>query len=168
MKSPPTYALAELAREEVPDSVSRTYGVERLRFGPEYIIPKPFDPRVLLREAAAVAKAAMDSGVAREHVDLNTYRDELERRQSKVHGVMRIMIQKAQQKPKRVVFPEGEESKILRAAQISIGEKNALPILLGREAVIRGRKADLHINLSSVSIVDPAQSLDRDRYADEL
>ncbi|HTA70178.1 MAG TPA: NADP-dependent malic enzyme [Bryobacteraceae bacterium] len=168
MKLAATQALAELAREEVPDSVSRTYGVERLRFGPEYIIPKPFDPRVLLREASAVAKAAMDSGVAREQVDLIAYRDELERRQSKVHGVMRIMIHKAQQKPKRVVFPEGEESKILRAAQILIDEKIALPILLGREAVIRERMADLQLTLSSVSIVDPAQSLDRARYADEL
>jgi malate dehydrogenase (oxaloacetate-decarboxylating)(NADP+) len=168
MKLAATYSLAELAREEVPDSVSRTYGVERLRFGPEYIIPKPFDPRVLLREAAAVAKAAMDSGVAREQVDLNLYRDALERRQSKVHGVMRIMIHKAQQQPKRVVFPEGEESKILRAAQILIDEKIAVPILLGREAVIRERMADLHITLSSASIVDPTQSIDRDRYADEL
>ncbi len=168
MKLAATHALAELAREEVPDSVSRTYGVERLRFGPDYIIPKPFDPRVLLREASAVAKAAMDSGVAREHVDLIAYRDELERRQSKVHGVMRIMINKAQQKPKRVVFPEGEEIKILRAAQILIDEKIALPILLGREAVIRERIADLHITLSSAMIVDPSQSLDRDRYAGEL
>ncbi len=168
MKLAATHALAELAREEVPDSVSRTYGAERLRFGPEYIIPKPFDPRVLLRESAAVAKAAMDSGVARERVDLNLYRDELERRQSKVHGVMRIMIHKAQQKPKRVVFPEGEEIKILRAAQILIDEKIALPILLGREAMIRERMADLHINLGSALIVDPAQSPERARYADEL
>jgi malate dehydrogenase (oxaloacetate-decarboxylating)(NADP+) len=168
MKLAATHALAELAREEVPDSVSRTYGVERLRFGPDYIIPKPFDPRVLLRESAAVAKAAMDSGVAREHVDLIAYRDELERRQSKVHGVMRIMINKAQQEPKRVVFPEGEELKILRAAQILIDEKIAVPILLGREAVIRERMAELHISLSSASIVDPADSLDRARYADEL
>jgi malate dehydrogenase (oxaloacetate-decarboxylating)(NADP+) len=168
MKLAATHALAELAREEVPDSVSRTYGAERLRFGPEYIIPKPFDPRVLLRESAAVAKAAMDSGVARERVDLNLYRDELERRQSKVHGVMRIMIHKAQQKPKRVVFPEGEEIKILRAAQILIDEKIALPILLGREAMIRERMVDLHINLGSALIVDPAQSPERARYADEL
>ena len=71
MKLAATHALAELAREEVPDSVSRTYGVERLEFGPEYIIPKPFDPRVLLRESSAVAKAAMDSGVAQEPVDLD-------------------------------------------------------------------------------------------------
>src|ERR1700730_14977866 len=168
MKLAATHALAALAREEVPDSVSRTYGVERLRFGPEYIIPKPFDPRVLLREAVAVAKAAMDSGVAREQVDLNAYRDELERRQSKVHGVMRIMIHKAQQKPKGVVFPEGEESKILRVRNVVLDEKIAVPILLGREALIRERMADLHITLSSASIVDPTQSADRDRYADEL
>jgi malate dehydrogenase (oxaloacetate-decarboxylating)(NADP+) len=81
---------------------------------------------------------------------------------------MRIMINKAQQKPKRVVFPEGEEIKILRAAQILIDEKIALPILLGRAAVIRERMADLHITLSSATIVDPSQSVDRARYADEL
>ncbi|HMD50035.1 MAG TPA: malic enzyme-like NAD(P)-binding protein, partial [Bryobacteraceae bacterium] len=114
MKLAATNALAELAREEVPDSVSRSYGVDRLEFGPQYIIPKPFDPRVLLRESTAVARAAMDSGVAQEHVDLDEYREQLERRLSKVHGVMRIMIHKAQQRPKRVVFPEGEEIKILR------------------------------------------------------
>jgi malate dehydrogenase (oxaloacetate-decarboxylating)(NADP+) len=123
---------------------------------------------VLLREAAAVAKAAMESGVAREQIDLNAYRDELERRQSKVHGVMRIMIHKAQQKPKRVVFPEGEESKILRAAQILIDEKIAVPILLGREAVIGERMADLHLTLHSAVIVDPAESGERTRYADQL
>ena len=168
MKLAATHALAELAREEVPDSVSRTYGVERLQFGPEYIIPKPFDPRVLLREAAAVAKAAMDSGVAREHVDLDVYRDELERRQSKVHGVMRIMIHKAQQKPKRVVFPEGEEAKILRAAQILIDEKIATPILLGDEGVIRAGLEHLHISLDQATIIDPAHSTNLLRYAEQL
>jgi len=81
---------------------------------------------------------------------------------------MRIMIHKAQQKPKRVVFPEGEESKILRAAQILIDEKIAVPILLGREAVIRERMADLHLTLQSAVIVDPAQSAERSRYADQL
>ncbi len=163
-----THALAELAREEVPDSVSRSYGVQRLEFGPQYIIPKPFDPRVLLRESTAVAKAAMDSGVAQEHVDLDEYREQLERRLSKVHGVMRIMIHKAQQQPKRVVFPEGEEIKILRAAQILSDEKVALPILLGREAVIRERLAQLHCTLDSAVIVDPARSREAGRYADEL
>jgi malate dehydrogenase (oxaloacetate-decarboxylating)(NADP+) len=168
MKLAATHALADLAREEVPDSVSRTYGVERLEFGPEYIIPKPFDPRVLLRESTAVAKAAMDSGVAQEPVNLDDYREQLERRLSKVHGVMRIMIHKAQQKPKRIVFPEGEESKILRAAQILVDEKIAVPILLGRNAVIRERMADLHLTLDSVEIIEPAHSPERLRYAAEL
>ena len=168
MKLAATQALAELAREEVPESVSRTYGVERLEFGPQYIIPKPFDPRVLLRESSAVAKAAMDSGVAQEHIDLDEYREQLERRLSKVHGVMRIMIHKAQQKPQRVVFPEGEESKILRAAQILIDEGIAKPILLGRESVIRERLQSLHLNLNSATIIDPAHSPNLARYADEL
>jgi len=169
MKLAATHSLAELAREEVPESVSRTYGLDRLEFGPEYIIPKPFDPRVLLRESAAVAKAAMDSGVAQEPVDLHEYREQLERRLGKVQGVMRIMIHKAQQMPKRVVFTEGEESKILRAAQILIDEKIAIPILLGKESIIRQRLAELRINmLDSVTIVDPAKSRDRARYAEEL
>jgi malate dehydrogenase (oxaloacetate-decarboxylating)(NADP+) len=168
MKMAATHALAELAREEVPDSVSRSYGMQRLEFGPQYIIPKPFDPRVLIRESAAVAKAAMDSGVAQERVDLDEYREQLERRLSKVHGVMRIMIHKAQQQPKRVVFPEGEENKILRAAQILIDEQVAVPILLGREAVIRERMANLRITLDSAVIVDPARSPQHARYAEEL
>jgi malate dehydrogenase (oxaloacetate-decarboxylating)(NADP+) len=168
MKLAATQALAELAREEVPESVSRTYGVERLEFGPQYIIPKPFDPRVLLRESSAVAKAAMDSGVAQQHIDLDEYREQLERRLSKVHGVMRIMIHKAQQKPQRVVFPEGEETKILRAAQILVDEGIAKPILLGREAVIRERLESLHLNLGSAIFIDPANSPHLARYTEEL
>ena len=168
MKLAATHALAELAREEVPESVSRSYGMQPLEFGPEYIIPKPFDPRVLLRESTAVARAAMESGVAQEPVDLDQYREQLERRLSKVHGVMRIMIHKAQQRPKRVVFPEGEETKILRAAQILFEEKIALPILLGREPVIRAGLAHLHYPLESAVIVDPLHSQHLGRYADEL
>jgi len=168
MKLAATQALAELAREEVPDSVSRTYGSERIQFGPEYIIPKPFDPRVLLRESAAVAKAAMDSGVAQVPVNLQDYREQLERHLGKVQGVMRIMIHKAQQKPKRVVFPEGEETKILRAAQILIDEKIAEPILLGKEAVIRRRMEELHFSGNGISIVDTAQCPKLAQYTDEL
>jgi malate dehydrogenase (oxaloacetate-decarboxylating)(NADP+) len=169
MKLAATHSLAELAREEVPESVSRTYGLDRLEFGPEYIIPKPFDPRVLLRESAAVAKAAMDSGVAQEPVDLHEYRQQLERRLGKVQGVMRIMIHKAQQMPKRIVFTEGEQSKILRAAQILIDEKIAIPILLGKESVIRQRLAELRMNIfDSITVVDPAKSPARAGYAEEL
>ena len=168
MKLAATHALAELAREEVPESVSRSYGLQKLEFGPQYIIPKPFDPRVLIRESSAVAKAAMDSGVAQEQIDLDAYREQLERRLSKVHGVMRIMIHKAQQQPKRVVFPEGEETKILRAAQILIDENIAMPILLGREAVIRERLSQLRFTLDSATIVDPWRSPQLGRYAEEL
>ena len=96
MKLAATRALAELAREDVPDSVRRAYGVERMEFGRDYIIPKPFDHRVLIWVASAVAKAAMDSGVARKPVDIDQYREQLERRLGKAHEVMRIMIHKAQ------------------------------------------------------------------------
>src|SRR5581483_9384496 len=115
MKLAATRALADLAKEDVPDSVLRTYGVDRLEFGREYIIPKPFDPRVLIWEASAVAQAAMETGVAQHNVDLDQYREELERRLGKSHEVMRFMIHKAQKDPKRIVFTEGEQSKILRA-----------------------------------------------------
>jgi malate dehydrogenase (oxaloacetate-decarboxylating)(NADP+) len=168
MKLAATYALAELAREDVPDSVSRTYGLERLEFGPEYIIPKPFDPRVLIREASAVAQAAMETGVAQHRVDIGEYRDQLEQRLGRLQGVMRIMIHKAQRSPKRVVFPEGEETKILRACQILLDEKIASPMLLGRESVIRERIEHLHLDLDGVQIVEPARSENLDRYAEEL
>ena len=170
MKLAATHALAELAREDVPDSVRKTYGLEFLEFGPEYIIPKPFDPRVLTREAAAVAKAAMESGVAQKMVNLDEYRDSLERRLGKVQGIMRIMIHKAQQKPKRVVFPEGEESKILRACQVLVDESIAMPIVLGNEKVIRQKIADLRLGMdaSEITIVDPMKSPRRAAYAEEL
>jgi len=141
MKLAATRALASLAKEDVPDSVLRAYGLDRLEFGREYIIPKPFDPRVLIWEASAVAQAAIDSGVARVAIDIAQYRDALERRLGKAHEVMRIMIHKAQRQPKRIVFTEGEESKILRACQILLDEKIAEPILLGDEELIRARSA---------------------------
>src|SRR5205814_3582456 len=107
MKLAATHALADLAREDVPDSVCRAYGVPRLQFGREYLIPKPFDPRVLMWEASAVAEAAMRSVVAQEPVDIAIYRAQLERRLGKAYEVSRTMIHKAQANPKQVVFPEG-------------------------------------------------------------
>jgi malate dehydrogenase (oxaloacetate-decarboxylating)(NADP+) len=170
MKLAATHALADLAREDVPDSVRRTYGLDYLEFGPEYIIPKPFDPRVLIREASAVAKAAMDSGVAQETIDLEAYRDELERRQGRVQGVMRTMIHKARIRPKRVVFPEGEEPKILRACQILVDEKIAFPILLGNEETIWRHVAELRLNLTPdhITIVNPKKSPRRPVYVEEF
>ncbi len=168
MKLAATRALAALAKEDVPDSVLRAYAVERIKFGREYIIPKPFDPRVLTWEAAAVAQAAMDSGVAQTPVDIHQYREELERRLGTAHGVMRVMINRAQKNPKRIVFTEGEESKILRASQILVDEKIAMPILLGNEEKIRALAAELHLHLDQVQIVDPKASARRDVYLEEF
>jgi malate dehydrogenase (oxaloacetate-decarboxylating)(NADP+) len=155
MKQAATRALAALAKEDVPDSVLRAYGVERLEFGRQYIIPKPFDPRVLIHEASAVARAAMESGVARQPVDLDQYREELEKRLGKAHEMMRAMIHKAQRAPKRIVFTEGAEAKILRACQILLDEKIASPILLGNEQEIQAKVAELRLHLEGAVIIDP-------------
>jgi len=168
MKLAATRALAALAKEDVPDSVCQAYGVERMRFGAEYIIPKPFDPRVLVWEASAVARAAMETGVARTPVDLSEYRERLERLLGKAHEVMRIIIHKAQARPKRVVFPEGESEKILRAAHVLVEEKIAQPILLGDEKIIEARAKDLGVALDEIQVVNPKASEKRDAYANSL
>ena len=168
MKLAATRALAELAKEDVPDSVCQAYGVERIRFGAEYIIPKPFDPRVLVWEASAVARAAMETGVARTPVDLEEYRERLERLLGKAHEVMRIMIHKAQARPKRVVFPEGESEKILRAAHVLVEEKIALPILLGDQEIIEARAKDLGVSLDEIKVVNPKTAEKREAYATTL
>jgi malate dehydrogenase (oxaloacetate-decarboxylating)(NADP+) len=168
MKLAATRALAALAKEDVPDSVCRAYGVERLKFGPEYLIPKPFDPRVLLWEAVAVAKAAMESGVAQEPVDLELYREQLERRLGKAHEVARMMVHKAQTSPKSVVFPEGDHEKILRACHTLVEENIAVPILLGNAAIIRRNIAQLGLALVGVQIVDPLDAPVREQYIQEL
>ena len=168
MKLAATRALAALAKEDVPDSVRRAYSIKRLEFGREYLIPKPFDPRVLVWEAAAVAEAAIRTGVAGIDLDIAEYREQLERRLGRAREVMRMMINKAQEKPKRVVFPEGEEEKILRASQILIDEGIGTPILLGRESVIRERMRDLHMHADAIQIVDPATVPARAEYAQEL
>jgi malate dehydrogenase (oxaloacetate-decarboxylating)(NADP+) len=168
MKLAATHALADLAKEDVPDSVCRAYGVERLQFGREYLIPKPFDPRVLMWEASAVAEAAMKSGVAQEPVDLDVYRAQLERRLGKAYEVSRTMIHKAQANPKQVVFPEGDNEKILRACHTLVEEKIAKPILLGNAASIQARANELGVNLEGMQIADPASSIHCDAYTLEL
>ncbi|MGA7891410.1 MAG: phosphate acyltransferase, partial [Candidatus Sulfotelmatobacter sp.] len=168
MKLAATRALAALAKEDVPDRVCRAYGVERLSFGREYLIPTLFDPRVLVWEASAVAEAAMRTGVAQEPVDLSTYREQLERRLGKVHEVSRIMIHKAQAHPKQVVFPEGENERILRACHSLVEEKIAKPILLGDLDSIHARAKELGVDLEGMKIVDPAVSELRGTYIQEL
>ena len=168
MKLAATRALANLAKEDVPDSVCRAYGVARLKFGPDYLIPKPFDPRVLVWESSAVAQAAMETGVAQEPVNIREYREQLQRHLGKAHEISRMMIQKAQAKPKHVVFPEGDNEKILRACHSILEEKIATPILLGKAAIIHAKTAELGLNLKNAEIVDPAASPSRQRYIQEL
>ncbi|MDH3402544.1 MAG: NADP-dependent malic enzyme [Acidobacteriota bacterium] len=170
MKLAAARALAALAKEDVPDSVMKAYGLGRLRFGPEYLIPKPFDHRVLIWEAAAVAQAAMETGVAQIEVEIEDYKLALERRLGKAREVMRGVINRARRQPKRVVFPEGVREKVLRAAQIIVDEGFAHPILLGPEAEIRRaiEQLELHLDPAAVTIVDPATSPAAASYADRL
>src|ERR671923_363006 len=150
MKMAATRALASLAREEVPDSVARLYGLSSVGFGPEYLIPFPFDPRVLLWVAPAVAWAAVASGVARDMIDLENYRDQLEARLGRARGIMRGIILRAQHAPKRVVFPEGEEPKVIRAARILVDEGIAHPVLLGNRVIIEHLSRELGISLEDI------------------
>ncbi len=168
MKLAATHALADLTKEDVPDSVMRAYGVDSMRFGPNYIIPSPFDPRVLTWEAPAVARAAMETGVARIQIDLDAYRDQLEARLGRGREVMRSVIVRAKKDKKRIVFPEGEEVKILRAAERLVDEEIAKPILLGRPDVIQSRMRELGLDLDGVEIVDPESSGKLEAYAKEL
>ena len=168
MKMAATRALAALAKEDVPESVSRLYGLRSVKFGPDYLIPFPFDPRVLLWVAPAVAWTAVASGVAKEMIDLENYREQLEARLGRARGIMRGIINRACGDPKRIVFPEGEEPKIMRAARQLIDEGIASPILLGQRAVIERLASDNHISLRDIAIVDPATSDKRDKYADYL
>jgi len=163
-----TRALASLAKEDVPDSVCRAYGVSHLQFGREYLIPKPFDPRVLMWEASAVAEAAMRTGVAQQPVDLQSYRGQLERRLGKAYEVSRTMIHKAQANPKQVVFPEGDNEKILRACHALVEEKIGKPILLGDVQKIQVKARDLGVSLEGMQIVDPASAEHRELYIHEL
>lgn len=169
MKLAAVHALADLAKLDVPDSVRRAYAGEDIKFGREYIIPKPFDPRVLLHVAPAVAQAAMDSGVARRPIeDMAKYIEHLEALQGRSKEIMRTLINKAKGNPKRIVFPEGEEEKILRACQILMDEGIATPILLGDEKEIRDKIASLGLELNGVEIIDPMTADKRGQYIEKL
>jgi len=168
MKMAATRALAALAKEDVPESVSRLYGLRSVKFGPDYLIPFPFDPRVLLWIAPAVAWAAVASGVAKEMIDLENYREQLEARLGRARGIMRGIINRAVRDPKRIVFPEGEEPKIVRAARMIVDEGIGSPILLGQRGNIERLAEENHISLRDIAIDDPATSDKRDKYADYL
>jgi malate dehydrogenase (oxaloacetate-decarboxylating)(NADP+) len=162
-----TKALAALAKEDVPDSVLRAYGLGQLQFGPEYIIPKPFDPRVLIWEAAAVAEAAMSTGVAQLKIDLDEYKDQLSRRLGRTYEVMQSVRHRAKAAQRHIVFSEGEHEKIIRASCQLIEESIANPILIGRPAVVTARLAELGLHNFTPVVVEPARSNRFNEYADE-
>ncbi len=176
MKLAATHALAALAREEVPETVSHAYGGKRFEFGPEYLIPKPFDPRVLLWVTPAVAKAAADSGVAQKPItDYQAYRDKLESLQGVAKSFIRSAINrvKAAQKTThdlpKIAFPEAHSEKILKAAQIIIEEGIAIPVLFGYEGIIRQKINELHLNhLKEHPIFQPSTHPNFNRYVDAL
>jgi malate dehydrogenase (oxaloacetate-decarboxylating)(NADP+) len=169
MKAAAVRALAELAREDVPDSVIRAYGGRPIHFGPEYIIPKPLDLRVLLTVAPAVAKAAMDSGVARISMPgRSDYVQALESRLGPEREIMRKIITRAQQDPRRIVLPEGDNPVILRAAHQAAREGIAKPLLLGNEEKIRSLARELQVPLEGIEILDNFKSPLYDRFVDAL
>ena len=156
MKRAAVYALAGLAKEAVPESVSKAYNVKNLVFGKEYIIPKPLDPRLISTVAPAVAKAAIDSGVARKPiVDWDQYKLELSQRLGLDNQLLHGMVVKAKQHPKRIVFAEGNNPKVLRAANQLLHDGIASPILLGNVSEIRQLIAENHFDLNTISIIDP-------------
>ena len=167
MKMAATLALAALAKEKVPEMVLRAYGGEDFSFGKEYIIPKPFDPRVLWYVAPAVAKAAIETGVSKiKEVDWQKYEDRLKERLGLSKELIRVMIHKAQKQPLKVVFPEGEEEKIIRAAHVVNNDNMAFPILLGNEKIIRDEIDRLGFEQNEFQIFDPEVSDKINIYAD--
>ena len=169
MKLAAARALAALAREDVPDAVSHAYGGERFTYGPDYIIPKPFDSRVLMWVAPAVAKAAMDTGVARVPVDMAEYRERLHRMQSRSYQVMSSVFSRAKAKPRRIAFNDGEHPRVLQAARILKEEGLCEPVLLGNaEAIARGIvETRLEDELKGITIIDPTKDANLERYTKE-
>lgn len=166
MKLAASQALAALAKEDVPDSVLRAYNVDSLKFGRDYIIPKPLDPRVMLWESPAVAEMAMKTGVARKTVDIDEYREQLAFRQGKGAQVRYFIMNKAKSSggKKRIVFAEGEEQKVIRAAVQVQDERIGIPVLIGREEVIEEKIAALSLDFKP-EVVDPGKFDKLDKYA---
>ncbi|MDD2388243.1 MAG: NADP-dependent malic enzyme [Desulfobacterales bacterium] len=169
MKLAAVWALAKLAREDVCDSVRKAYGGCSMQFGPEYIIPKPLDPRVLLKVTPAVAKAAVDSGVARVGLpEQSKYERQLESILGPERETLRKLTNRAQLDPRRIVLPEGDDPVILRAAHQVAKEKIACPILLGDPKKVLKMAESLHIPLDGIEILDPIKSALFERFVPKL
>ncbi|MGB3948528.1 MAG: NADP-dependent malic enzyme [Bacteroidia bacterium] len=164
MKLAAVYAIAQLAKEPVPDTVNLAYNSKNISFGPEYIIPKPIDFRLIYTVAPAVAKAAIESGVAQHNItDWEAYKQQLINRLGLDNKLIRSLTNKARQNPKRVVFAEADHYKILKAAQQVVDEGIAKPILLGDEAKIRKLIEEHNLGLSDVAIIDPRSAAEEER-----
>jgi malate dehydrogenase (oxaloacetate-decarboxylating)(NADP+) len=170
MKIAAVNALAGLAKEDVPDAVIKAYGGVEIKFGRQYIIPKPFDARVLTRVAPAVAKAAIDTGVARICIeDWDEYKNRLEERLGRSKQFVHLLINKAQVRRKRIVFPDGDEPRILRAAQLIVDQNIARPVLVGSAEKIERMAKELSLDIHGViEIVDTHNFERMHEYAEEL
>ncbi len=170
MKIAATHAVANLAQAEPSDVAAAAYMGEDLRFGPNYILPKPFDPRLIIEVSSAVAKAAMESGVAtRPITDFHAYREQLAQYVFRSGLAMKPVMQRAKKDPRRVVYAEGEDERILRAAQIAVDEKIAFPILIGRREVIERNIASLGLRLRpdvNVEVIEVARDLRTHNYSE--
>lgn len=171
MKIAAARAIADLAHEEVPDSVAEAYRGKRLKFGPNYIIPVPFDPRLFTVVSIAVAKAAMKSGVAQRHIDdLEAYERDLNARRDPISSMMRGVYNHVRQSPKQIVFAEGEEEQVMRAAVSYVHQKLGQAILIGREEQVRENAAIAGIDLEreGISVMNAKLSCRLDAYANYL
>lgn len=165
MKKAAVRALADLAKQDVPEEVAKAYGVDHFKFGREYLIPKPFDHRILIWEASAVAQAAMDTGVAQQPVDIEKYKLELDERIGHGRTIMRVLADKARRNPKKVVFPEGDSAKILRAAHVVHADGIGEPIVLGNPDSIKRLAAEYEIDLEGIKVINHVASERRQEYA---
>jgi malate dehydrogenase (oxaloacetate-decarboxylating)(NADP+) len=156
MKRAAAQALADLARQDVPDAVVKAYGDQPLQFGPEYLIPKPLDPRVLFEVAPAVAQAAVDSGSARKELDMERYVERLEARLGKSREMMRVVLNKAKSQPKRVVLAEGDDEKMIRAAYQLVEQGIAEPVLIGDREEVWETSQELGLDFDP-EVVDPEE-----------
>jgi malate dehydrogenase (oxaloacetate-decarboxylating)(NADP+) len=163
MKMAAVEALARLAKESVPEQVNIAYGETRLTFGKEYIIPKPFDPRLIVEVPPAVAKAAMESGVAKEPIlNWEKYKDELRERLGSDNKLIRLLFNRAKIDPKRVVFAEADQLAVVKAAQIVYEEGIAIPILLGRAETIKALMSEIEFD-ADIQIIDPKNEEENER-----
>ncbi len=170
MKVAAARGLADLAQQEVPESVLKAYGADRISFGPDYLIPKPFDPRVLWTVAPAVAMAATKEGLARLPLaDIDEYRERLRARFQSSYGLIQAVTGRAKEKPKTVVFPHGDDSRIIRAARRVLDEGIASPVLLGDVGLITELAVEMGISTDGIRVIDPVTELElRARYSTRL